>query len=135
MTQPTSVSVEQAARDLAELVRKAAWSPHSRLDWSLRVAFRHAVKRFDDARKRKTGFERVLADDGEDLPGSNDAKATRPLCAFCERQFRPRVGQKYCSAECRKKAYHRREARIRHREPPAPEPVVSTCSIAKTLEL
>lgn len=110
------MTAEQAAQALADLVRRLAYSPHSGLLYSTRSELRHALKAFDSARKRKTGFERIMADDEDELPGAKVATSTLPLCKFCERQYRPRKGQKYCSTECRKKAYHLRQARIRHRD-------------------
>lgn len=120
------MDAEQAARALAEIVRKVACSPHSELRHTTRYLLRQALRQFDEARKRKTGFERVLDDDGDDLPGAEVATASaRPRCKFCEREFRPRKGQKYCSTVCRKKGYYRRQARIRHKDK---KPVVGSAS-------
>ncbi len=119
---------------LADLMRKAAYSPSSHLRHTERALFVRALNIFDKTRQRKTGFAHILSDDGdEELPGAGEATPTLPACKFCDRQYRPKKkGQKFCSTECRKAAYYARQRKIRHKDPPAPEPVLespSSCGI------
>lgn len=120
------MTADEAAKALATLVRKIVWSPHSGLRISTRTALKRAYETYEHACKRKTGFERLMADDGEDLPGSEDASAARPKCKHCGNQYRPRhKNQKWCSTDCRKAAYYERQKRIRHQDK-KPEPVVGS---------
>lgn len=112
------MTAEEATLELVEVVRKAVRSPHSGLRYTVRTVILQALKRFEDARSRKTGLQRILDNDGDDLPGADSATSTLPRCKFCERQYRARVGQKYCSTDCRKMAYNRRQARIKHKDKP-----------------
>jgi hypothetical protein len=117
------MTVDEAAKALAALVRKVVWSPHSGLRHTTRAVLRKSVEEYERACKRKTGFERLLSDDGEHLPGSEDATTYRPKCKFCDRQFKPRhKKQKWCSTECRKAAFYDRQRRIKRGK--AAEPVV-----------
>jgi hypothetical protein len=113
---------EEATLELVEVVRKAVRSSNSGLRFSVRTVILQALKQFEDARSRKTGLQRILEDDGDDLPGAETATTTStlPRCKFCERHFRARVGQKYCSTDCRRMAYNRRQARIKHKADPKP---------------
>ncbi len=111
------MTFEEAAMLLAEGVRKLVYSPHAGLRHTQRSYLRRLLENVEESRKRKTGFERLMADDGEHLPGAEDATAARPRCKHCGDQFRPRhKNQKWCSTECRKLAYHERQRRIRHKD-------------------
>lgn len=104
------MTTDEAARALAEMVRKVVWSPYSGLRHTTRAALRRLLEGYDESIKRKTGFERLMLDDGEDLPGALDAAAARPVCGHCGNQFRPRhKSQKWCSTDCRKAAYYARQ--------------------------
>lgn len=127
---------DEAAKMLAEVVRKLVWSPHSGLRHTTRGMLRRAYETYEAACKRKTGFERLLADDGDHLPGSEDATAARPKCRYCGDQFKPRhKNQKWCSSTCRKAAFYERQKRIRHQDK-KPEPVLgsSSCSDVTILD-
>jgi hypothetical protein len=107
---------EQAAIALAELVRKITFSPHSGLKHTTRHSLKQALAAFEKARQRKTGFQRLVEDDGDELPGATSATPTLPACLFCKRQYRKkRKDQRYCSTDCRKAAFVERQARIRHK--------------------
>jgi hypothetical protein len=111
------MTADEAAKALAELVRKIVASPHAGLRHTIRSSMQRALEKYDAAHKRRTGFERLIADDGEELPGSHDATAARPKCKHCGNQFRPRhKNQKWCSTECRKAAFYDRQKRIRHQD-------------------
>jgi hypothetical protein len=128
------MTADEAAKALAELVRKLVWSPHSGLRHISRSALQRALEKYDHARKRKTGFERLLTDDdgSEELPGSHDATTARPKCKHCGNQFRPRhKHQKWCSTDCRKAAFYDRQRRIRHKE----KPVVESSTTCTTIDL
>lgn len=112
------MTADEAAKALAELVRKVVGSQHSGLRHTTRGALRRAYEVYETACKRKTGFERLMADDGDHLPGSLDATEARPKCKFCGDQFKPRhKNQKWCSGECRKAAFYERQRRIRAGKP------------------
>jgi hypothetical protein len=107
------MTVDEAARLLAGLARKIAWSHNSGLRHTTRYTLQRFVKQYEDACKRKTGFQRLLDDEGDDLPGAHTATSHLPRCAFDQRLFRPkRSDQKYCSTECRKAAYNERQVNI-----------------------
>lgn len=107
------MTADEAAKALAALVRKIVWSPHSGLRHTTRSVLRRTLENYENACKRKTGFERLIADDGEDLPGSGDPTKSKPKCKFCEREYHPRhKNQKWCSTECRKAAFYDRQRRI-----------------------
>jgi len=121
---------DEAAKALAELVRKIVWSPHSGLRHITRSSLLRALEKYDHAHKRRTGYERLLADDGEELPGAHDATTARPKCKHCGNQFRARhKNQKWCSTDCRKAAFYDRQRRIRHKEKPVVDSKGKTCSI------
>lgn len=111
------MTADQAMQALASYVRKIILSPNSLIRYTDKTRMRRLLDAYEEARKRKTGFERLMEDDDEELPGAKDATSL-PLCGFCDRQFRPkRVGQRYCRTECRKAAYYDRQNRIRHKTP------------------
>jgi len=108
------MTADQAMQLIAEFVRKLVYGPHLTIRYTDATRLRRLLDAYDTARSRKTGFERVMDDDGDELPGATTATSL-PLCGFCDRQFRPkRKGQRYCRTECRKAAYYDRQNRIRH---------------------
>lgn len=80
-----------------------------------RFALRAALKAYDAARNQKTSFERILEDDGDDLPGAN---AAQPTCPFCKGHFyRRRKDQLYCGTLCRQAAFKARRAMTERASP------------------
>jgi hypothetical protein len=111
------MTADQAMQLLAAYIRKVVWRPDSSLRHTDKIRLRRLLDGYDEARSRKTGFERLMDDDEDDLPGSKTATSL-PLCKWCKGQFRPRrADQKYCRTECRKAAFFDRQARIRHTKP------------------
>lgn len=109
------MTADETVQAIVAFVRKIVLSPHATVRYTDKTRMRRLLDEYDEAMKRKTGFARVLEDDGDELPGAKDATSL-PLCGFCEHQFRPkRKDQRYCRAECRKAAYYDRQNRIRHK--------------------
>lgn len=95
---------ELAAEKLIKLARKIAWSPHSGLQGSTRVALQQAVRDYEAAKKRPTAFDHVMADDDiydhePNVPRCAYAPCSAPMMSF--RHSR----RKYHTEECRKKAF------------------------------
>jgi hypothetical protein len=101
---------EESALKLANVVRRVVryskWRGDT-LSTEARTTLRTALREFDQERKKKTSFQRILEDEDDDLPNS-----TQPHCKFsgCDKLFRPhRKDQLYCGRACRQAAFKARQ--------------------------